>query len=371
MHYHGAPTAIAPVNERWKDHFDHDIAFHRKTAAIYDHVNTEPRLARERPAVRPARSPRGAGRHDAGPRLRHRADAAALRVALPARRRRRSQPGDARPSRGSACRRSRPAGARSCKSDFFGYLETDRDRVLARHLRRLPAPSSGRGVCRFLFAGARASAAGRTTAAGGTGRHRQAACRPPAVGEMEREIGDGDPRRADADGRERRGADRRRRAAGTARPLRLPARRRFPRLGAVPARGARHACSTTWRCASCTPATAAPATSSRRCGRRSEVPAPPSPRPGPGVRSPRRSPCPTSDGRGPAADVRRARRRRIGEHALDRADDGGRRVGVPEMLEHQRARPDLADRIRDALAGDVGRRSVHRLEQRRKVALRD
>jgi SAM-dependent methyltransferase len=32
------------VNERWKDHFDHDIAFHRKTAPIYDHVNTEPRL---------------------------------------------------------------------------------------------------------------------------------------------------------------------------------------------------------------------------------------------------------------------------------------------------------------------------------------
>jgi SAM-dependent methyltransferase len=32
------------LNERWKDHFDHDIAFHRKTAGIYDHVNTEPRL---------------------------------------------------------------------------------------------------------------------------------------------------------------------------------------------------------------------------------------------------------------------------------------------------------------------------------------
>ena len=32
------------MNERWKEHFDHDIAFHRKTAAIYDHVNTEPRL---------------------------------------------------------------------------------------------------------------------------------------------------------------------------------------------------------------------------------------------------------------------------------------------------------------------------------------
>jgi SAM-dependent methyltransferase len=32
------------VNDPWKDHFDHDIAFHRKTAAIYDRVNTEPRL---------------------------------------------------------------------------------------------------------------------------------------------------------------------------------------------------------------------------------------------------------------------------------------------------------------------------------------
>jgi SAM-dependent methyltransferase len=32
------------VNEHWKDHFEHDISFHRKTAAIYDHVNTEPRL---------------------------------------------------------------------------------------------------------------------------------------------------------------------------------------------------------------------------------------------------------------------------------------------------------------------------------------
>jgi len=30
--------------EAWKEHFDHDIAFHRKTAAIYDHVNTEPRI---------------------------------------------------------------------------------------------------------------------------------------------------------------------------------------------------------------------------------------------------------------------------------------------------------------------------------------
>ena len=39
------PTASGvAVNEHWKDHFEHDIAFHRKTAAIYDHVNSEPRI---------------------------------------------------------------------------------------------------------------------------------------------------------------------------------------------------------------------------------------------------------------------------------------------------------------------------------------
>jgi SAM-dependent methyltransferase len=32
------------VNAHWKAHFERDISFHRKTAAIYDHVNTEPRL---------------------------------------------------------------------------------------------------------------------------------------------------------------------------------------------------------------------------------------------------------------------------------------------------------------------------------------
>ena len=31
------------MDDHWKEHFDHDIAFHRKTAAIYDHVNSEPR----------------------------------------------------------------------------------------------------------------------------------------------------------------------------------------------------------------------------------------------------------------------------------------------------------------------------------------
>jgi len=32
------------VNAHWKEHFDDDVAFHRRTAAIYDCVNTEPRL---------------------------------------------------------------------------------------------------------------------------------------------------------------------------------------------------------------------------------------------------------------------------------------------------------------------------------------
>ncbi len=38
---------------------------------------------------------------------------------------------------------------------------------------------------------------------------------------------------------------------------------------------------------------------------------------------------------------------------------------LAEMAKHHRARPDLADRVGDALAGDVGRRAVHRLEHRR------
>ena len=39
-----ATAAAPPARQRWRAHFDDDIAFHRKTAAIYDHVNTEPRL---------------------------------------------------------------------------------------------------------------------------------------------------------------------------------------------------------------------------------------------------------------------------------------------------------------------------------------
>ena len=58
-----------------------------------------------------------------------------------------------------------------------------------------------------------------------------------------------------------------------------------------------------------------------------------------------------------------------GEHLLDRAHDRGGGVRLAEMLEHHRRRPDLADRVGDALAGDVGRRAVDRLEQRRDRAI--
>src|SRR5262245_58969831 len=58
------------------------------------------------------------------------------------------------------------------------------------------------------------------------------------------------------------------------------------------------------------------------------------------------------------------------QHALDRLDDRAGGFRLAEMLEHHRARPDLADRVGDALAGDVGRRAVHRLEHRRELALR-
>ena len=43
-------------------------------------------------------------------------------------------------------------------------------------------------------------------------------------------------------------------------------------------------------------------------------------------------------------------------------------IAVAEVVEHQRAGPDRADRVGDALAGDVGRRAVDRLEHRRVLA---
>ena len=51
----------------------------------------------------------------------------------------------------------------------------------------------------------------------------------------------------------------------------------------------------------------------------------------------------------------------------EQARRGGR---LAEVIEHEDGAPDRAARVRDALTGDVGRRAVHRLEQRRHVAAR-
>ena len=42
---------------------------------------------------------------------------------------------------------------------------------------------------------------------------------------------------------------------------------------------------------------------------------------------------------------------------------------VAQKIQHHRAAPDLANRVGDSLASDVGRRAVHRLEQRREQPL--
>src|SRR5574340_1309652 len=69
-----------------------------------------------------------------------------------------------------------------------------------------------------------------------------------------------------------------------------------------------------------------------------------------------------------ASDVARARA--FQHDLLDSFDDriGGRFFA--EVLEHHRARPDLADRVRNAFAVDVGCRTVHGLEHRRELAFR-
>src|SRR4029077_18102106 len=69
------------------------------------------------------------------------------------------------------------------------------------------------------------------------------------------------------------------------------------------------------------------------------------------------------------AEIARARFR-IGQHLLDRLDDRGGGFRLAEMIEHHRGRPDLPDRVGDALTGDVRRRAVHRLEHGRVFALR-
>src|SRR5262245_34060077 len=56
-------------------------------------------------------------------------------------------------------------------------------------------------------------------------------------------------------------------------------------------------------------------------------------------------------------------------HRFDRALHSPRRLGKPEVIEHQRRRPDGANRVGDVAAGDVGRRPMHRLEHRWKLPL--
>src|SRR5215210_4885134 len=62
--------------------------------------------------------------------------------------------------------------------------------------------------------------------------------------------------------------------------------------------------------------------------------------------------------------------RSIGQDPGDGSHDGFARFGVPEVLEHHRAGPDLAYRVRDAPASNVGGRAVHRLEHGRELPLR-
>ena len=170
------------MNERWKEHFEHDIAFHRKTAAIYDHVNTEPRHPCERPPLRaigPSRRSAasrcwtwaaGPARCCSATRRAFAALSASITVAK------------CSTSRKAACARRhwRAAGA-LVHSDFFQYLEQECRPSLARDLRRLPASPASRGVrCFFRLVRSRLRP-GRAVAARGTGRHCRAAKRPPPM----------------------------------------------------------------------------------------------------------------------------------------------------------------------------------------------
>ena len=54
----------------------------------------------------------------------------------------------------------------------------------------------------------------------------------------------------------------------------------------------------------------------------------------------------------------------VGGHALDRPHQPLGRGRLAQMLQHHRAGPEGADRVGDALAGDVEGRAVDRLEHR-------
>src|SRR5260370_51692 len=72
---------------------------------------------------------------------------------------------------------------------------------------------------------------------------------------------------------------------------------------------------------------------------------------------------------GIAAEVAGAQRL-FPKHALDRVHDGAPGALLAKVVEHHGARPDLADGIGDALAGNVGRGAVNRLEHGRELAVR-
>src|SRR5947209_112061 len=74
-------------------------------------------------------------------------------------------------------------------------------------------------------------------------------------------------------------------------------------------------------------------------------------------------------GIGIAAEIAGAQRP-LREYARDGIDNRVGRLAFAEVIEHHRARPDLSDRIGNPLTGNIGRRAVHRLEQRGKLAFR-
>ena len=61
-------------------------------------------------------------------------------------------------------------------------------------------------------------------------------------------------------------------------------------------------------------------------------------------------------------------KRGFGKRGVDGIGDATGCVAEAKMFEHHRRRPDLTDRIGDALSGDVRRRAVDRFEQRREIA---
>ena len=205
--------------------------------------------------------------------------------------RRRSQSRNARHRASRVPRR----GGRPLHARAFRFLPVPRDGSrppLARHLRGLPPPPAGRSVRRFLPAGARVGSApnGQLLLAEPVDTQGRRSARRRR--EMEREVGDGGTSSADADGGKPRGADRRRRvaaAAGSASAFAAWSPRAPGRCSSARCPPTR---SITWRCATCTPATGARATSSRRCGRRPERRRAHRAASTQRSRSPPRSPCP-------------------------------------------------------------------------------